>query len=346
MFSIVSSRLSAARSLAVASFLMFPLTGCGGLGEHAVQPHLALAVAAPTPTDWNEVLAHPIPMDVVAYNTGYVLTGPRVLIDKNDPKTPESEKKEQWVPSLSYLVTHPTHGRFLMDAGVGAGDREGHCDFGVSPLFRIPCRAGLGQDVGSQLEADGIGPTDLSFVLLSHLHGDHAGGLAPLAQHGPFRVAVAAQEWTAASRGLRVLDGYVATQLRGGFDVETLDVDTAPNMPILGPSLDLFGDHSVWLFPTHGHSRGELSVLLNVAPRPIFMTFDAAHLKASVEREVRPGFVVDDDAATASVKRIAAFAKAFPQVQVIYGHEPSQWSDKPRRVVLASAESTTSPATL
>jgi glyoxylase-like metal-dependent hydrolase (beta-lactamase superfamily II) len=286
-------------------------------------------------------------MDVVGYQTGYVLTGPRVLIDKNDPKTPESEKKEQWVPALSYLVTHPTRGKFLMDTGVGVGDREGHCDFGVSPLFRVECRAGDGLDVGSQLAADGIGPADLSFVLLSHLHGDHAGGLAPLAKRGPFRIAVAAPEWSAASRGpLRVLDGYVASQLHVDYDVETLDVDAAPYMPILGPSLDVFGDHSVWLFPTHGHSRGEVSVLLNVAPRPIFLTFDAAHLKANVEREVRPGFAVDDDAATASVKRIAAFAKAFPQLQVIYGHEPSQWSDKPRRVVLASAGSMKNPATL
>jgi glyoxylase-like metal-dependent hydrolase (beta-lactamase superfamily II) len=285
-------------------------------------------------------------MDVVAYQTGYVLTGPRVLIDKTDLKTPDSEKKEQWVPAPSYLVTHPTHGRFLMDAGVGAGDREGHCDFGVVPLFRVECRAANGQDIGSQLAADGLGPADLSFVLLSHLHGDHAGGLAPLAERGHFRVAVAAGEWSAASRGLRVLDGYVASQLRVDYDVETLDVDAAPNMPVLGRALDLFGDCSVWLFATHGHTRGEISVLLNVPTRPILLTFDAAHLKANVEREVRPGFAVDDDAATASVRRIAAFARAFPQVQVIYGHEPSQWSGKPRRVVLADAGSTKSPETL
>jgi hypothetical protein len=60
---------------------------------------------APESTRWEDVFAKPTAMQVVAYNTGFVLTGPSVLIDENNPRTPASEKVEQWVPSLSYLAS-------------------------------------------------------------------------------------------------------------------------------------------------------------------------------------------------------------------------------------------------
>jgi glyoxylase-like metal-dependent hydrolase (beta-lactamase superfamily II) len=315
------------------------LMGCASIGEHVVRAPLVPVKQASEPTRWEDVFAKPTAMQVVAYNTGFVFTGPSVLIDEHNPRTPASEKVEQWVPAISYLVTHPVAGRILMDTGVGEADAQGACDFGVWPLFHVHCRASVGAAAASQLAADGVAVSDLRFVLMSHLHGDHAGGLAALSRRGALHIALTPDEWQAANRSNRAFSGYIASQLSASYDVELLPMDRAVTMPILGRCLDLFGDGAIWIVATPGHTRGEISVLLNAEGGPIFLTFDAAHLAANIERRVRPGFAVDDDAATASVDRIADFAKAFPRAKLVYGHEPTQWAGRPRRVDLIGEDS-------
>ena len=309
------------------------LSGCASIGEHAL-------VTTPVPsetheaTGWDEVFLHPTALAVRAYQTGVVLTGPRILVDADDPHTPEDQKVQQWVPALSYLVRHPTRGTFLMDTGMRPVDGDGHCDFGIWPVFSAPCRAAVGQDVASLLQRDGVDPKNLSFVLVSHLHGDHAGGFRALASAGPLRILIAKEEWAAASRSFRALDGYISTMLDGDYDVSLLPMERAVAMPYVGRALDLFGDASVWVIPTVGHTHGEISVLLNASAGPMLFTFDASHLRAGLEHSVVPGFTVDRAAARSSVDRLDALRRAYPKMQVIYGHEPTQWAGKARAVDL------------
>jgi len=309
------------------------IAGCASIGDHAL---VAAPVASETreTKSWDEAFLHPTALAVRAYQTGVVLTGPRILVDADDPHTPEDQKVEQWVPALSYLVRHPTRGAFLMDTGMRPVDGDGKCDFGIWPVFSAPCRAAVGQDIASQLRRDGVDPKSLTFVLVSHLHGDHAGGLRALASAGPLRVILAKEEWAAASRSFRALDGYISPMLDGSYDVTLLPMDRAVEMPYVGRALDLFGDASVWVIPTAGHTRGELSVLLNAKSGPILFTFDASHLRAGLEHSVVPGFTVDRAAARSAVDRLDALRRAYPSMQVIYGHEPTQWAGKPQAVDL------------
>jgi N-acyl homoserine lactone hydrolase len=277
--------------------LLFPLSlgACAGIGVHPIVPAAlpSAPATAAAPRTWDEVFAHPVALEVIAHNTGTVLTGPRVLIDASDPRTPSDQKVEQWVPALSYLVRHPTQGDFLMDAGMREADAAGHCDFGVKPFFWASCKTERGQDIASQLRAGGVEPARLRFVLISHLHGDHAGGLHALGKAGPLHLLLAPEEWKAATRTFRLFDGYVHDLLDGPYDVALLPVERAVSMPLVGASVDLFGDGSVWVFPMPGHSRGEVAVLLNAEGGPLLFTFDTAHLRAGLEHGVTPGFTVD-----------------------------------------------------
>jgi glyoxylase-like metal-dependent hydrolase (beta-lactamase superfamily II) len=308
------------------------LVGCGLPGQHRVTVH---PTAAPRAFhDWAEVFAHPTALRVTAFVTGEVLVGPSILIEADDPRTPRALVHEQWVPALSYLVQHPTRGAMLLDTGVPRDTGSG-CDFGVSPFFHIRCRAARGQDAASQLAELSVRPADLRYVMISHLHGDHAGGLRALLPHAEAPVLLSAREWHSADSALRVTRGYIGDLLGGTFAVETFDAAGAPSMPILGPVVDLLGDGSIWLVPTPGHTRGETAVLLNTEGAPILLTFDAAHLEANLERQIPPGFVVDRDEAVASLERLGRFHAAYPQVRVVYGHEPAQWSGRGTRVALA-----------
>ncbi|TGK15114.1 MBL fold metallo-hydrolase [Leptospira fluminis] len=280
--------------------------------------------------NWEEVFSRPTRLEVIAFLTGYVFTGPSILIDRENPKTPEDQKREQWVPALSYLVKHPENGYFLLDSGVPSIDSENRCDFSlIGPLFNAPCRSEKGRDSAGQLDALKISNQQLNFVLVSHLHWDHIGGMEALRKRGPVRVLISEEEAEDASRAFGVFHGYSSKALSFDFDLSILKKDQFFEMPILGSVHDLYGDGSVWIIAAHGHTEGELAVLLNASSGPILFTFDSSHLKAGFENEIPPGATVDKKKSVDIIRRMNLFSKTFPQVKVVYGHEPTQWKKEP-----------------
>ncbi len=271
-------------------------------------------------SDWSAALANPVDLRITAFVTGWVEAGPEILIDKTNPRTPEMYKKKLWVPSVAYLVEHPTKGAVLLDTGLKAGD----CAYGTPPLYWVPCRNTKGSDAVSQLAAKGLKPSDLAAIVVSHFHGDHVSGLGALLECGARRVVTSGPEVNGVESALRILSGYEASMLKTGFDAVLVDRMLQP-MPIVGRAADFFGDGSLWLIPTPGHTEGQLSALINTKPAPLLLTFDASHLKVGFDENVIPGAYVDRAAAERSLAKLRALAAAYPQLKVIYGHEPSQW---------------------
>ncbi len=306
--------------------LVAATASCGGIGRYTEVTHAAHA-AQRAPASWNEVFAHPVPLRVTAFLTGWVEVGPEILIDVGDPRLSAADRerlgKRQWVPVLSYLIEHPDGRRILLDTGVRAGD----CAFGTRPFFWVPCRATPGADVVSQLHERGLSARDLDAVVLSHFHGDHVSGLSALLQTGHPHLVTSRAELAAVRRVFRIRDGYIPSMLQDDATVETVD-DRLLAMPLVDRAGDFFGDGSLWLVPTPGHTRGHLSVVLNLASGPVLLTFDASHLQAGFDLDVPPGADTDETQARASLERLRSFAAAYPQMRVFSGHEPAQWSDK------------------
>ncbi|MGJ4786442.1 MBL fold metallo-hydrolase [Leptospira koniambonensis] len=280
--------------------------------------------------NWEEVLSKPTRLEVTAFLTGNVFTGPSVLIDADNPKTPEKEKRDQWVPALSYLIKHPEQGYFLLDSGVPDIDSENRCDFSlIGPLFNTKCLSEPGRDTASQLNTLNISNDNLNFVLASHLHWDHIGGMKALRNRGPVRVLIHEEEAKDASKIFAVFHGYSSEALSVDFDLSILPKENFFEMPILGSVFDLYGDGSVWVISAKGHTEGEIAVLLNAASGPLLFTFDSSHLKGGFDNEVPPGFTVNKEMGTDIIRRMNSFVKKFPKTKVIYGHEPSQWGEAP-----------------
>jgi glyoxylase-like metal-dependent hydrolase (beta-lactamase superfamily II) len=258
---------------------------------------------------------------LTGFVTGWVEAGPAILIDASDPKTPAALKRNLWVPSISYLLEHPTLGRALLDTGL----RAGKCDYGTEPLYWVPCRNSPGSDAVSQLRARGLKAGDLSWIIMSHFHGDHLSGLASLLHAGSPRIVTTREEIDDVQSWKRPVLGYHSEFLSSEMNVVTIN-GRFQDMPLVGRAADFFGDGSLWLIPTPGHTRGQISMLVNTRPRPTLLTFDAAHLAADYELSIAPGATVDQAAARASIARLHALAAVIPNLNVIYGHEPAQWT--------------------
>lgn len=305
--------------LVVAAIAAFWISALGTIGNVSVSnlgPPLDAA-----PSAWTEVLARAPVVKLTGFVTGWVEAGPEILIDPNDPRTPANLKRKLWVPSISYLLEHPTRGRVLLDTGLRSGD----CAYGTEPLYWVPCRNSAGSDVVSRLGARGLGVQDISWIVMSHFHGDHASGLENLLRLGAPKIATTREEIEDVQSVWRPVLGYEAEMLGRDMTVVTIN-SRLQSMPAVGQAADFFGDGSLWLIPTPGHTRGEMSMLVNTRPRPTLLTFDAAHLAADFELGIAPGATVDKSAAQASIARLHALADAIPNVNVIYGHEPAQWT--------------------
>jgi len=281
------------------------------------------------PRTWEEVFAAPAAVKVTAFVTGWVEAGPDILIDPSNPRTPEAYRKRIWVPSPAYLIEHPLHGRVLLDTGVKAGD----CAYGTPPAYWVPCRNTADSDAVSQLKGLGFTPRDLRYIVVSHFHGDHVSGLGALLAGGAPAVVTTRAEIDVIESPFRVVSGFEASMLQADFKAVLVDQLMQP-MPIVGTAADLFGDGSLWLIPAPGHTAGHLAALINARPKPLLLTFDTAHLRANFDLDIIPGTHTDRAAAEASLAKLRAFAKAHPELQVVFGHEPSQWEGRGRTFAL------------
>lgn len=104
------------------------------------------------------------------------------------------------------------------------------------------------------MEALGLKPSDLRYILLSHGHGDHYGGAAWLAKTYGARVMASEADWSLMTRS--------GGQSGGRFDPPPARDLVADDGQVL-----TLGDTSISMILTPGHTPGTLSFLIPVTAR-------------------------------------------------------------------------------
>ena len=185
------------------------------------------------------------------------------------------------LPVNVFLVDHPA-GLLLIDAGQTADAASSSYFPRWHPYLRL-ARFELGPDdeAHTKLRAAGIEPRDVRWVALTHLHTDHAGGIAAFAHA---EVLVSRTEWQAASGVKGRLRGYLPDRWPRGLEPALVDCDGPPVGPFAG-SFDVAGDGRLLLVPTPGHTRGHLGVLVRAPGRAYLCGGDLARNFAELERD-------------------------------------------------------------
>jgi N-acyl homoserine lactone hydrolase len=194
------------------------------------------------------------------------------------------------IPYFFYLIQHP-RGNVLFDTG-------GHPDLIDRAEERLGASTGVyeitmkaGDDVVSQLAQSGVGTGDVTHVVMSHLHYDHAGGIEffPDATFYVQREELRFAHWPAIyQRSI-----YVRR-----------DFDHPVRWRELTGDYDIFGDGRVVAFPTPGHTPGHQSLLVQLDNRTMILTADAAYMPETIDERILPGIVWSPDAMVASWERI------------------------------------------
>jgi N-acyl homoserine lactone hydrolase len=219
--------------------------------------------------------------------------------------------RSRWItlPIPSFLVEHPQAGPFLVDTGLHASvaaDPAENLGRVAKALFSIDMAPD--DAAPAQVRARGVDPEAIELVVMTHLHYDHASGATQF-PHATFLVE--RREWEAASRG-GLLQGYHRPHLDPVLRWRAIDV---------GDEADLFGDGSVRLLRTPGHTPGHLSLLLRLAGgEQLLLTADAAYAQRTLDARLVPLFVDDQDAYLASLDRLIALSGEADHV--VCGHDP------------------------
>lgn len=237
-----------------------------------------------------------------------------------------------WVsyPVGATLVTHPQHGRILIDCGLSTrATLDLAADFGrFNAAFWRRLRSDPSRSLANQLRARGVEPEQIELAVMTHLHVDHASGMSELPRAA---IVCSTSEWSASQARLGVFDGYVRRQLPDPKRVRQIDFDSQSSP--YGPfdrSVDLLGDGSVRLLFTPGHSLGHLAVLLQLAQRPALLIGDALFTLRNLREDVPPFRTADEAAYQRSVGQIRAFAEECPDALLLPTHDQQAWRDLTR----------------
>ncbi len=217
------------------------------------------------------------------------------------------------VPVPFYLIRHP-QGDVLVDGGnplALARDPRAH----LGPLADVfEVHMSERQHCVAQLRELGVAPASVTRIVQTHLHMDHTGALG----HFPAaRIIVQAAELERARTVERpYAHGYVPK------DLEQPDLDWHP----FDGELDLFGDGSVRLLPTPGHSAGHLSLLLELKRTGrVLITADAVDNRAQWEGSQAPRGLYDASLAESSLRRLRELADELDPL-LVFGHHPANFA--------------------
>jgi N-acyl homoserine lactone hydrolase len=249
--------------------------------------------------------------------------GPFALLRGSGILTPK--RKWVWVPIPCFLVEHPTVGPFLIDTGLhrAAGESIRRA-YGNRAAVLFSIRMEDGAAVTDRLLARGLDPLGIDYVVMTHMHYDHTGSVEAF-PHSTF--VVDEREWEAAIGG-GFLQGYRRKLFDHGYEWRTIDFGATQvdSFASFGRAVDLFGDGSVRLLSTPGHTKGHMSVLLRLrSGRELLVAADAAYSRRTIDEELLPTFCEDQHRYMRSLREIRRYLELTPSALVICGHDPDSW---------------------
>jgi glyoxylase-like metal-dependent hydrolase (beta-lactamase superfamily II) len=219
------------------------------------------------------------------------------------------------MPCPVYCIEHP-EGVVLVDTGVSyemKTDPENYGPHGSPHMSAFVDALEMDEDQqpAYQLADRGISPSEVDYVIMTHLHNDHAGTIDdfPDAEFLVQETELQYAFWPEPAQHIFYLPGdfgvlrspkYSVTATHGAYDV--------------------FGDDSVVTIPTPGHTRGHQSVRVELDGQTVILSADVALQQSGYEKERPVSFNWSLSESVASIRKIRQEVKR-RDAELVLHHE-------------------------
>jgi N-acyl homoserine lactone hydrolase len=217
-------------------------------------------------------------------------------------------------PVPSYLIDHPK-GLALFDTGLGrrfireAGRRLPPDATG----FEFDERA----DIAARLRSINVDPGSVDWIINSHFHADHCGGNASI----PNATIIVQRRELHAARASA--DGRL-------YHKDDFDIGH-PLLEIEG-EYDLYGDRSVTLFPSYGHTPGHQCARIKLPKGDVVLTADCCYLRRSLDELRIPPHNFDRELSFATLRRLRDMRAG--GARIFFGHDGEFWKSMPQGIAI------------
>ncbi len=234
------------------------------------------------------------------------------IIDKQPNLFDESaslgtEPREMAVPC--YLIRH-ADGDLLWDAGLSE-------DMATATSESDAFKLWLNRPLSDELADAGVSIADIDYFAMSHSHFDHSGN-APLLLDAT---------WIASSAEI----AFTKSEFGATMGVsEVFNIPETTNVREITEDHDVFGDGSVTLIQTPGHTGGHMALLVKLDEAgPILLSGDLYHYQESRDQQLVPTFNYDAPQTRQSMEKFEALAKELG-ARVVIQHSKAEFDTFPK----------------
>lgn len=278
-------------------------------------------------------------MKVHAIRTGTVSVRRRQLsgTGRGQTRAARTLMDRSWtgpLPIYAWLIEHP-EGLIVVDTGESARVSEPGYLPRWHPYFRLGVRTSVepAEEIGPSLAQLGFSAADVRWVVMTHLHGDHAGGLA----HFPrSEILVCRVEYDEA-RGLAGrVRGFLPQHWPPWFSPRLYDFDERPYGPF-PRSIPLTQADDVTIVATYGHTKGHVSVVVEENAHSLFLAGDTSYSEGLMVEGAIDGITSAPSTARETIDRVREFTRQRPVVY-LPTHDPEAGERlRSRKTVLPTA---------
>ena len=233
------------------------------------------------------------------------------------PTVPKEKQRDITIPVSMWVIDHPK-GLVVFDTGINAAVTQdcksywqpGLCDF-LKPTNKRE------EMIDAQLKKIGLSTDKVKVVITSHTHLDHVGNIKmfPYAIH-VLQKKELYQGWFPEKFQGRTGGAFVMADLEGTRDFNFLELEG---------DYDLYGDGSIIILATPGHTLGHQSVKVKLASgKSMIMSQDAIWMQENMDG-YPAGLNYSILDYTKSINRLK-FMRDLEGAPIFYGHDGDQWA--------------------
>lgn len=199
-----------------------------------------------------------------------------------------------------YLIKH-AKGWFVWDTGIA--DAIHDMPDGLAPREPGMTHWKRPKTLAAQLAELGVKPSEVTGMAVSHTHPDHVGNVE-MFPNAMLYVQKAEYDWPDAKGGPRFRPGHPATTLEGDRDV--------------------FGDGSLTIVSTPGHTPGHQSLLVRLPKTgAVLLSGDAVHFRSNWDNRRVPSGNTGQEETKRSMEKMAGILKR-ERAQLWINHDKAQ----------------------